>query len=142
MHFRKQPFPFRVDIGKYSSIANIFTLRIVKNGIAARDVFTKTNFLADKTAIATVYVLGFMTALLLWAFGLVWLFFALASIIRCKKFPFNIGWWGFTFPLGAYALATSQLGEEMDSTFFKVLGTVCLTHDAVDPANYTEKQFC
>lgn len=42
-----------------------------------------------------------------------------------QKFPFNIGWWGFTFPLGAYALATCQLGIEMSSSFFKVVGTVC-----------------
>lgn len=105
-------------------------------------MFTKTNFLADKTAVGTVYVLGFMTALLLWAFGLVWLFFASASIFRCKKFPFNIGWWGFTFPLGAYALATNQLGKEMDSTFFKVVGTVCYKAKTIDPTNYTEKQFC
>ncbi|KAE8346832.1 voltage-dependent anion channel-domain-containing protein [Aspergillus arachidicola] len=45
---------------------------------------------------------GFLVALILWAFALVWLFFALASIVRCKSFPFNIGWWGFTFPLGVF----------------------------------------
>lgn len=99
----------------------------MKLGLTSKDVFMKTDFLAEKSTISTVYVLGFMVALLLWAFGLVWLFFALASIFRCKKFPFNIGWWGFTFPLGAYSLATCQIGEEMNSSFFKILGTVRIT---------------
>ena len=26
--------------------------------------------------------------------------------------PFNIGWWGFTFPLGVYAVATLTLGRQ------------------------------
>ncbi|KAI9812895.1 MAG: Plasma membrane sulfite pump involved in sulfite metabolism [Pycnora praestabilis] len=70
-----------------------------------------------------LYVLGFITALILWGFGLVWFFFALASITR-SRFPFNMGWWGFTFPIGVYTLATDMFGREMESRFFRVLGTV------------------
>lgn len=70
-------------------------------------------------------MLGFFIGLLLWAFGLLWLFFAVASIFRTRKFPFNLGWWAFTFPLGVYATSTCQLGREMPSRFFRVLGTVC-----------------
>lgn len=65
-----------------------------------------------------------MVSIFLWAFGLVWLFFASASIAQCRHFPFNIGWWGFTFPLGAYAMGTCQLGQELPSAFFRVIGTV------------------
>ena len=100
----------------------------MKLGLTSRNIFIKSDILSDKAAVSAIYVLGFMTALILWAFGLVWLFFASASILRCKKFPFNIGWLGFTFPLGAYALATCQLGWEMSSRFFKVLGTVRYNH--------------
>lgn len=51
--------------------------------------------LPETAAISTnageiLYVLGFMVALIMWGFGLVWLFFALASISR-SKFPFNMG---------------------------------------------------
>jgi len=35
-----------------------------------------------------------------------------------------MGWWGFTFPLGVYSGATLQIGIELDSMFFKVLGTI------------------
>lgn len=69
------------------------------------------------------YHLGTYAALLLWGYGLLWLFFALASITR-SKFPFNMGWWGFTFPLGVYSVATTTLAKEMPSLFFKVVGTI------------------
>lgn len=61
---------------------------------------------------------------LLWGFGLVWLFFAGANVYRTPKFPFNRGWWGFTFPLGAYATSTTMLGSELPSAFFGLLGTI------------------
>jgi tellurite resistance protein TehA-like permease len=47
-----------------------------------------------------LYVFGFIVSLIMWGFSLVWLFFAVAMIYKCRKFPFNMGWWGFTFPLG------------------------------------------
>ena len=36
--------------------------------------------------------------------------------------PFNLGWWGFTFPLGVYALATLKLASHLDLMFFSVFG--------------------
>lgn len=95
----------------------------MKLGQCAREIFPKTQTLEQASG-STFYTLGFLTALILWAFGLVWLFFALASIVRSKNFPFNIGWWGFTFPLGVFASSTVQMGAELPSTFFNVVGTV------------------
>jgi tellurite resistance protein TehA-like permease len=69
------------------------------------------------------YVAGLLLGLIMWGMGLVWLFFAVASITR-SNFPFNIGWWGFTFPLGVYAVATTTLATELPLLFFKVLGTI------------------
>lgn len=73
----------------------------------------------------TAYVMGVFISLLMWSFGLIWLVFALATVLHTSPFPFNMGWWGFTFPLGVYAANTMELGLEMDIMFFKVLGTVC-----------------
>lgn len=70
-----------------------------------------------------IYSVSIVIALVVWGYGLVWLFFALASITR-SKFPFNMGWWGFTFPLGVYAVSTTTLAQEIPSLFFKVLGTI------------------
>jgi tellurite resistance protein TehA-like permease len=97
----------------------------MKLGKAAQTIFPQTHTLGDLAGPA-FYVMGSLVALILWAFGLVWLFFASASIVRCKTFPFNIGWWGFTFPIGAYAMCTYQIGIELPSAFFRILGTVCL----------------
>ncbi|GAQ46428.1 hypothetical protein AtubIFM56815_004434 [Aspergillus tubingensis] len=96
---------------------------IMKLGQAAQEIFPKTQTLEAASG-PIFYTLGFMVALILWSFGLVWLFFALASIARSKSFPFNIGWWGFTFPLGVYATSTCQMGKELPSEFFRVLGTI------------------
>lgn len=105
--------------------ASLLTIsnRVMKLGQCARDIFPITHTLEQSSG-PTFYTMGFLAALILWAFGLVWLFFASASILHSRTFPFNIGWWGFTFPLGVFAASTCQMGKELPSTFFDVLGTV------------------
>jgi tellurite resistance protein TehA-like permease len=95
----------------------------MKLGQCAQKIFPQTKTLEQSSG-STFYTLGFLVALILWAFGLAWLFFASASIVRLKSFPFNIGWWGFTFPLGVFAASTVQMGNELPSKFFHILGTV------------------
>ncbi|TKA65472.1 hypothetical protein B0A55_09354 [Friedmanniomyces simplex] len=63
-------------------------------------------------------------AIIFWGFGLVWFAWAIATIHWTPRFPFNMGWWGFTFPLGVYATSTNTLAAELPSAFFKVLGTI------------------
>lgn len=67
-----------------------------------------------------LYVLGVLLGMLMWGFALVWLAFALISIVTTQNFPFNMGWWGFTFPLGVLATCTGALAENLDSAFFKI----------------------
>ncbi|KAI9925736.1 hypothetical protein MW887_005538 [Aspergillus wentii] len=96
---------------------------ILKLGEIANRIFPETNTL-HPSAGPTFYTIGFLISLILWAFGLVWLVFAIASLLRCRSFPFNMGWWAFVFPLGVYANSTCQMGVEMPSAFFNVLGTI------------------
>jgi tellurite resistance protein TehA-like permease len=65
-------------------------------------------------------------AVLLWGLGLWWLALAVLVTHRhaCEGMPFNLGWWGFTFPLGVYALTTLRLGEALAAPFFTGLGAV------------------
>ncbi len=35
--------------------------------------------------------------------------------------PFNLGWWGFSFPLGIYSLATLALAHVTYFVFFSVV---------------------
>lgn len=95
---------------------------IMQLGKAAAEVFPQTETLHPMAG-EMLYVLGWLVAIVLWGFGLVWLFFAVASIAR-SRFPFNMGWWGFTFPIGVFTMATISIAEELPSAFFRVLGTV------------------
>lgn len=96
----------------------------MKLGASAQRIFPETHTLENGSAGSVFYAVGLLVGLILWAFGLVWLFFASVSILHSRNFPFNIGWWGFTFPLGVFATSTCQLGRELPSEFFLVLGTV------------------
>jgi tellurite resistance protein TehA-like permease len=72
-----------------------------------------------------LYVMGVFLGLVMWGFGMVWLAIALISIRTTKDFPFNMGWWGFTFPLGTMAACSGSLATNLDSDFFKVATMVC-----------------
>ncbi|KAB8222391.1 voltage-dependent anion channel [Aspergillus novoparasiticus] len=78
--------------------------KIPLKAVLAHTIFLQTHKLQASSG-DVFYTVGFLVALILWAFALVWLFSALSSIVRCKSFPFNIGWWGFTFPLGVFMVS-------------------------------------
>jgi tellurite resistance protein TehA-like permease len=96
---------------------------LMELGKVSLKIFPLTNTL-DASAGRTFYNIGHLFALIIWGYGLVWLFFALATLWHARPFPFNMGWWGFTFPLGVYAVATTTLAEDLPSAFFRVLGTM------------------
>lgn len=68
--------------------------------------------------------LGACIALVMWGIGLIWLAYAVISIATTRNFPFNMGWWGFTFPLGVWVACTTELGALLHSTFFNVTAMV------------------
>lgn len=76
-----------------------------------------------------VYAISIPLALLFWGGGLVWL--TLAIMTYCDMVyiergfsKYNLGYWGLVFPLGVFSISTLTLGKELDSGFFRVLGTV------------------
>lgn len=99
---------------------------ILNLGLRAAEIFPITGTL-DPMAGRIAYILGFFVALIMWGWGLLWFCFALAALWKTAReqgVPFNMGWWGFTFPLGVYATSTILIGEELPSLFFRVLGTI------------------
>lgn len=77
--------------------------------------------------------LGLVAGITLWGFGLWWMLMALLITARYLRdgIPFNLGWWGFTFPLGVYSLATLKLASTLHLGFFSVVGCVLVTLLAV-----------
>lgn len=58
---------------------------------------------------------GFLSSLLLLGFGVWWLGIAIMITLKhaCSHLVFNLGWWGMTFPLGVFSLATLQLAQQL-----------------------------
>ena len=77
--------------------------------------------------------LGLVAGITLWGFGLWWMLIALLITVRYLRagIPFNLGWWGFTFPLGVYSLTTLKLASTLNLTFFSVFGCVLVAMLAV-----------
>jgi tellurite resistance protein TehA-like permease len=46
------------------------------------------------------YLIGLILGIILWSFALVWFIVAIIMIATAVSFPFNMGWWGFIFPVG------------------------------------------
>ncbi len=62
-------------------------------------------------------------SLVLLGFGLWWLGLAILTTLRHAKtgIPFNLGWWGLTFPLGVFILALFNLGHQVEVVFYSML---------------------
>ena len=67
-----------------------------------------------------------LVGVLLWGYGVWWT--AMATMITMRYFrshvPFNLGWWGYTFPLGVFAVATLRLGAILPVGVIQALGTL------------------
>lgn len=85
-------------------------LGLITLGDAATKAFAGT---ALQSVAGVARDFGVLGALLLWGAGLWWLACALLFMWRYRRegLPFNLGWWGFTFPLGVYTLATFNLAR-------------------------------
>jgi tellurite resistance protein TehA-like permease len=74
---------------------------LITLGKLAKHILPATHALPHvKNAGDVFYVVGFLTGLILWGFSVVWFVVAVVMIAMSGGFPFNMGWWGFIFPVG------------------------------------------
>ena len=75
--------------------------RIISLGKLAKKLFPATHAIPHVEHAGDVfYTVGLLLGLLLWGFSIVWFVVAVVMISTVGKFPFNMGWWGFIFPIG------------------------------------------
>ncbi|WP_063454419.1 TDT family transporter [Acinetobacter johnsonii] len=67
---------------------------------------------------------GILASLILLGFGLWWFGIAVLTTLHHAKqeLPFNLGWWGLTFPLGVYTLAILTLAQQLNLAFLYAVG--------------------
>jgi C4-dicarboxylate transporter/malic acid transport protein len=68
-----------------------------------------------------------IAATVLWGFGLWWLAAAivlLVAYLRRSRLPYGLGWWAFTFPLGAFTASTLALGRSWHAGAIENLAAV------------------
>ena len=72
---------------------------------------------------------GIFASLILLGFGLWWFGVAVISTVyhALQDLPFNLGWWGLTFPLGVFTLAILNLAQQLQLGFIYTLGYVFAT---------------
>lgn len=80
---------------------------------------------ASSATAGAVGTVSLLFASALWGFGLWWLGIAAALLVRYLRaggFGFHLGWWAFTFPLGAFTVATLTIGRAWQTPVLEVLG--------------------
>ena len=99
------------------------SLGLLMLGTAAPAIFTARE-LGGVGQVA--YGIGLIGGLMFWGYGVWWLGLAMLKTVRYLRegLPFNLGWWGFTFPLGVYTLATLALARITQLEVFAVIGGV------------------
>jgi C4-dicarboxylate transporter/malic acid transport protein len=76
---------------------------------------------------------GIIGGTMLWGYGAWWLLLAILKTGWYLRdgMPFNLGCWGFTFPLGVYSLATLALARATHLAFFSAIGSILVVCLAV-----------
>ncbi len=90
-------------------------------GSATPEVFNANGLAAYGSAAQGIGLVG---GILLWGYGLWWV--AIACVVTLRYLllglPFNLGWWGYTFPIGVYCVATLRLATILPMPIFSFLG--------------------
>ena len=102
---------------------------IVQLSSVGLKVFPVVNFIGDDTSARVIHDLSVIFGLIIWGFGVWWLMHGVLAVgLRCAQghLSFNMGFWGFVFPLGVFASATVALGRALPSAFFGYLAMVLI----------------
>jgi len=93
-------------------------------GAGAAGLISLSHAAQSMAGLKSLADLGSAFSLLLWGFGLIWYLISIVLTLRKAFFeniPYTMGWWAFTFPLAAFALATRLLFVQTGVTALAVI---------------------
>lgn len=105
-----------------TAILEIIIIKIVP---ALKSVLGLPDNIAQTFGLATK-----VTGVSLWGFAFFWLILAIIVTVlhhQNEKLEFAMSWWAFTFPLGAFTVATGLMNSIFQNGFFLMVGLTCLT---------------
>ena len=100
---------------------------IIEMSKAGLTTFTSEGFTSAPGAPFIIHVISVLSGLLLWGFGWWWLVHGVYSVtirVCTGGIHFNMGFWGFVFPLGVFTAATIALSAALGSQFLSYLASV------------------
>ena len=102
---------------------------IIQIGKVGKTVFMDTKFAGVPNGGDIILVISTVVGLMLWGLGLWWFIHGITSVLKrmlTARLRFNMGFWGFVFPLGVFVAATTALSHSIPSGFFSILSEVLL----------------
>ena len=100
---------------------------IIQLSQAGKVAFKAQSFLSQANASDIIFVGSTLVGLMLWGFGVWWLIHGVYSVTTRRlqgRLRFNMGFWGFIFPLGVFTAATIALDTALPAGLFGYLATV------------------
>jgi tellurite resistance protein TehA-like permease len=94
-----------------------------------KKIFMDTDFAGFSNSGDVIFIVSVIIGLMIWGLGLWWLVHGMACVIirmLSTRLQFNMGFWGFIFPLGVFIAGTISLGETLSSAFFSYLSIAFL----------------
>lgn len=104
------------------AISTWITLGTLGTGIMGLMMMAKDGPLVFPQLAASVAGAATLAGLILWGLGLWWMVHSLAIsgyYLWKRSLPFNLGWWGLTFPLGVFAGGTDLLDHAFPLGIFR-----------------------
>jgi C4-dicarboxylate transporter/malic acid transport protein len=102
---------------------------IIQLGKASRIALADSDLLNGTHTGEIIGTCANLVGLMLWGFSLWWVCHGILSVTfraLSNKITFNMGFWGFVFPIGTFTAATIDLGDQLNSSFFNILSLVVL----------------
>ena len=102
---------------------------ILQMAKVGRYIFVETAFAGLGNSGDVIFVVSTIFGLMIWGLGLWWLVHGMACVgirMLSTRLQFNMGFWGFIFPLGVFTAGTISLGEALPSAFFSYLSVAFL----------------